>query len=127
MRTEAMKIDALTLRDRIARLDLSGIDFGAFRSQPVSPAGLRVLRYIHDVEFHTVCYLRDLLMTSAHKDPDITSFLTFWNFEEYWHGEAIAKVFANEGARVVLLSRDSVRAEAARARIGCPERTVALS
>ena len=42
-------------------------------------------------------------------------------------GEAIAKVFANEGARVVLLSRDSVRAEAARARIGCPERTVALS
>jgi short-subunit dehydrogenase len=42
-------------------------------------------------------------------------------------GEAIAKVFAHEGASVVLLSRDSARAEAARARIGCPERTVALS
>src|ERR1700687_994307 len=42
-------------------------------------------------------------------------------------GEAIAKVFANEGASVVLLSRDAARAEAARARIGSPERTVALS
>ncbi len=42
-------------------------------------------------------------------------------------GEAIAKVFAEEGASVVLLSRDAARAEAARVRIACPERTVALS
>jgi len=42
-------------------------------------------------------------------------------------GEAIAKRFAAEGASVVLLSRDTARAEAARARIGYPERTVALS
>jgi short-subunit dehydrogenase len=42
-------------------------------------------------------------------------------------GEAIAKVFAGEGASVVLLSRDAGRAEAARVRIGYPERTVALS
>jgi NAD(P)-dependent dehydrogenase (short-subunit alcohol dehydrogenase family) len=33
-------------------------------------------------------------------------------------GEAIAKLFAEHGARVALLSRDSGRAEAARARIG---------
>lgn len=42
-------------------------------------------------------------------------------------GEAIAKLFANEGARIVLLSRDAARAEAARARVGVPERTIALS
>lgn len=42
-------------------------------------------------------------------------------------GEAIAKIFAHEGASVVLLSRDAGRAEAARGRIGYPERTVALS
>src|SRR6266568_6230492 len=42
-------------------------------------------------------------------------------------GEAIAKRFAAEGASVVLLSRDTARAEVARARIGYPERTVALS
>jgi short-subunit dehydrogenase len=42
-------------------------------------------------------------------------------------GEAIAKIFADEGASVVLLSRDAERAEAARARIGHAERTLALA
>jgi len=42
-------------------------------------------------------------------------------------GEAIAKKFAEEGASVILLSRDAARAEAARTRIGHAERTVALS
>lgn len=42
-------------------------------------------------------------------------------------GEAIAGLFAEEGARVVLLSRDAARAEAARTRVGHPERTLALS
>jgi short-subunit dehydrogenase len=42
-------------------------------------------------------------------------------------GEAMAKLFADEGARVVLLSRDAGRAEAARGRIGHAESTLALS
>jgi len=42
-------------------------------------------------------------------------------------GEAIAKTFAQQRARVVLLSRDATRAEAARARIGVPDRTAAFS
>ena len=40
-------------------------------------------------------------------------------------GEAIAKVFADAGASVVLLSRDASRGEAARQRIGHTERTFA--
>jgi short-subunit dehydrogenase len=42
-------------------------------------------------------------------------------------GEAIAKLFAEQGASVILLSRDAARAEAARSRINLPDRTVALS
>src|SRR3984893_543086 len=42
-------------------------------------------------------------------------------------GEAIAKLFADEGASVVLLSRDAERAEAARGRIGHAERTIGLA
>jgi short-subunit dehydrogenase len=42
-------------------------------------------------------------------------------------GEAIAHTFARAGASVVLLSRDAQRAEAARARIGIPDRTAAFS
>jgi short-subunit dehydrogenase len=42
-------------------------------------------------------------------------------------GEAIAKVFADRGARVVMLSRDAARAETARQRIGHAERTIAMA
>src|SRR5260370_2660298 len=42
-------------------------------------------------------------------------------------GEAMAKLFANQGAQVVMLSRDAVRAEAARGRISHPEQTLALA
>jgi short-subunit dehydrogenase len=42
-------------------------------------------------------------------------------------GEALAKLFAEESAYVVLSSRDATRAEAARARVGHPERTQALA
>ena len=49
---------------------------------------------MHDIEHHTVCYLRDLLVTPAHRDPDITTFLTVWSYEEMWHGQALGRVLA---------------------------------
>jgi short-subunit dehydrogenase len=42
-------------------------------------------------------------------------------------GEAIARLFADEGANVVLLSRDAGRAEAARSRLNHPENSLALA
>jgi len=42
-------------------------------------------------------------------------------------GEAIAKIFSDHGASVVMLSRDAARIEAARARIGHCERTLAMA
>lgn len=68
-----------------------------FAERPLSPGALRCLRYMSDVESYTVCYLRDLLVTPSHNDPAITTFLTMWNYEEYWHGEALADVLAAHG------------------------------
>jgi hypothetical protein len=84
-------------KKRTARLAIEDIDFEAFRHEPLDEATLRCLRYMHDVEHHTVCYLRDLLLTPAHQDPEMTTFLTFWNFEEYWHGEALGRVLLAHG------------------------------
>ena len=42
-------------------------------------------------------------------------------------GEAIARIFAERGANIVLLSRDAGRVEAARGRVGYFDRTLALS
>jgi hypothetical protein len=87
-----MSFDMSTYRRLSEKLEVDDIDFDTFRDQPLSPDALRCLRYMHDVENHTVCYLRDVLVTRAHRDPEVTSFLTLWNHEEFWHGEAIAGI-----------------------------------
>ncbi|MGD9703165.1 MAG: ferritin-like domain-containing protein [Acidimicrobiia bacterium] len=92
-----MHIDIDAYRALVSPVRVDDIDFDAFRDEPLAPPVRQCLRYMHDVELHTVCYLRDLLVTSAHRDPTITTFLTFWSFEEYWHGAAISRVLAAHG------------------------------
>jgi hypothetical protein len=92
-----VSIDIDTLVRRSARLQVEDLDLGAFSDQPLDPDTLRCLRYMHDVEGHTVCYLRDMLVTRAHRDPQVTAFLTCWSYEEHWHGEAIGQVLDAHG------------------------------
>ena len=89
-----MAFDLDTYKEITGPLSVDDLDFDSFRSHPVAPDHLRCLRYMHDVEQHTSCYLRNLLNTRAHHDPEISTFLTLWNHEEYWHGEALARVLA---------------------------------
>jgi hypothetical protein len=87
-----MSFDIGAYQRRSEKLATHDIDFDSFRRRPLDPEALRCLRYMHDVESHTVCYLRDILVTRMHRDPEVTSFLTLWNYEEFWHGEAIADI-----------------------------------
>jgi len=89
--------DLETYKRSADRLEIDDLDLDAFRDQPLAPEHLRCLRYMHDVESHTSCYLRNLLNTRAHHDPEITTFLTLWNHEEFWHGEALGRVLAAHG------------------------------
>jgi hypothetical protein len=105
-----MAFDLDTYKRVTGRLEYDDIDLDAFRERPVAEPYLRCLRYMHDVEEHTACYLRNLLNTKAHHDPEITSFLTMWNFEEMWHGEALGAVLAahdepGTNARVAAMRR----------------------
>lgn len=87
-----MRTSIDSYKSRAGRLDLEDIDFDDFSDVPLSAEGLRCLRYMNDIERHTVCYLRELLLTPAHHDPDVTAFLSCWAFEEFWHGEAIGAI-----------------------------------
>ena len=87
-----MRFSIEEFKSRARALPLEGIDFDAFRDQPLDESTLRCLRSIHDVEHHTICYLRDVLVTDAHKDHELTTFMALWAFEEFWHGEALGQV-----------------------------------
>lgn len=114
-------MDLERYKAQTARLNTTDLDFADFARHPLDDDTLRCLRYMHDVENHTVCYLRDLLVTAAHKDPTITSFLTFWNFEEFWHGEALAAVLAAHDEPTEL------RIEGMRRRLGWRDRAAPVA
>src|SRR6185369_16188135 len=59
---------------RSRALDLSGIDWDAIPRNPLSAEAVRTLRYMQDIETHTVVYLRTLLSTRAIDDPDVATF-----------------------------------------------------
>jgi len=109
----AFDVDTYTRNAGRLQTDDLAISEG-FSERPLSPEALRCLQYMHDIEHHTVCYLRDLLVTRAHADPNVTTFLTIWNYEEHWHGEAIGEVLAAHGrpngASRVAAVRRSLRA-----------------
>ncbi len=93
------------------------LDFDEFDRNPLPDNTLRTLRYMCDVEYHTVCYLRDLLTTPSHKEPEIGAFMTMWNREEFWHGEALAAVLAKHG-----ISVDFDELKASRLKLGWKDR-----
>ena len=93
-----MAFDLDRYKEICGRLDYADLDLrAAFGRRPLGPDALRVVRYMHDVEQHTTCYMRNLLNTRAHDDPQITEFLTLWNFEEHWHGDALGDVLRAHG------------------------------
>lgn len=83
------------------------LDLEHFQDNPLSDDTLRVIAYMALVEYHTVCYTRDLLTTPSHKDPVVGTFMTMWNREEFWHGEALAAVLKAHG---IIIEYDELKA-----------------
>ena len=74
------------------KLDISDIDWQAAKDARLTDQERFVLTYFTDIESQTILYLRDLLHTNAIDDPDVIGFLSAWNYEEYFHGKALAKL-----------------------------------
>src|SRR5262249_48509624 len=64
---------------------------------PLPAPALRALRYMQDIESHTVIYLRELLSTHAVDDPELAGFLATWFYEETAHGRVLARFLAAAG------------------------------
>src|SRR5690606_3070466 len=94
----AFDLDRFALSSEPVKMD--DLDFSAFEREPLDAATLRSLRYMCDVEYHTSCCLRDLLVTPSHREEEAGGFMTMWNREEFWHGEALSAVLSRHGINV---------------------------
>ena len=82
---------------RSGALDLTGIDWAEVPRHPVPPEAIRTLSYMQDIESHTIVYLRSLLATRAVDDPEVSTFLACWLYEETFHGIALARFLDASG------------------------------
>jgi len=94
-RTLPFDLDAYVAR--CGRLDLSAIAWDQVPRYPLSPETVRSLRYMQDIESHTIIYLRALLATRAIDDPEVAVFLACWVYEETLHGLTLARFLEAAG------------------------------
>ncbi|MGH2589605.1 MAG: ferritin-like domain-containing protein [Actinomycetota bacterium] len=94
------------------RVDLSGVRWERIAETPVTESEARCLAYMMDIETHTAIFLRDLLVTRAAVEPDVTAFLACWVYEELWHGEAFSR-FLGEAGWILAPDRERVEADVA--------------
>lgn len=82
------------------KVDISDLDLSQAARYPISDDEIRALTYMCDIESHTIVYLRAILNTCAVEDPQTTSFLSCWAYEEFFHGHTIRQFLDAIGAPV---------------------------
>ncbi|MCW5893707.1 MAG: acyl-ACP desaturase [bacterium] len=90
-----MTNDAWWSRSRA--VDVDDIRWDDVPRTPLRPATVRALRYMQDVEAHTIVYLRQLLATRAIDEPAVATFLATWFYEETAHGRALDRFLRAAG------------------------------
>lgn len=78
-------------------IDLSGIDWAEARRVGITEDEAQVMRYMQDTESHSILYLRDLLTGFSARDPEVTTFLACWAYEETYHGRALDRFLVEVG------------------------------
>jgi rubrerythrin len=96
----ALEFDVEKYLRNSRKVDISDIDLSQAARYPVSDDEVRALTYMCDIESHTVVYLRAILNTCAIEDPQTTSFLSCWAYEEFFHGRTIRQFLDAIGAPV---------------------------
>lgn len=79
------------------RVDIEDLDWMACKQAGLEPTEIENLKFFADIESQTVYYFLEVAPLKVARDPDILTFLTMWNYEEYFHSHAITKLLVECG------------------------------
>ncbi|MDQ3010997.1 MAG: acyl-ACP desaturase [Acidobacteriota bacterium] len=97
-----------------AKIETRDIDWEEAKQVGLTEDEKFVLTYFSDIESQTIRYLRMLLQMKIAFKPDVSAFLTTWNYEEFFHGYELANLLSVCGAP---LQEDRVEEVKGRARL----------
>lgn len=92
-----MRVDIGRHLTQSGRITYEDLDWNEARRAGLTDDEVFILTYFSDIESQTIVYMRDVLNTKGVLDPDVLSFLTIWNYEEFYHGQALAKLLETCG------------------------------
>lgn len=96
------------------KVDFDDLDWALARKHGLSKQEIETLIYFADIESQTVHYFLEVSRLKVSRDPELLTFLTMWNYEEYFHSYAITKLLVECGVKVDTASEraEKVRANA---------------
>lgn len=82
------------------RVVIDDLDWEAARRVGLTKQEIESLHYFADIESQTVHYFLEVAKLKVARDPELLTFLTMWNYEEYFHSYAITRLLKECGVPV---------------------------
>jgi rubrerythrin len=82
------------------RVDIEDLDWDLARKHGLSAREVESLKFFADIESQTVYYFLEVAKLEVVRDPELLTFLTMWNYEEYFHSHAITRLMVECGVKL---------------------------
>jgi len=82
------------------KVEFDDLDWTLARRHGLTAQEIDSLGYFADVESQTVFYFLEVAKLQVARQPEFLTFLTMWNYEEYFHSHALTRLLVECGAEV---------------------------
>jgi rubrerythrin len=82
------------------KIQFEDLDWDLARKHGLTESEIRSLHYFADIESQTVHYFLEVSKLRVARDPELLTFLTMWNYEEYFHSHALTRLMEECGVKV---------------------------
>jgi rubrerythrin len=82
------------------KIQFEDLDWDLARKHGLTESEITSLHYFADIESQTVHYFLEVAKLKVSRDPELLTFLTMWNYEEYFHSHALTRLMEEFGVHV---------------------------
>lgn len=82
------------------KVEFEDLDWKLAREVGLTPREVQNLHFFADIESQTVFYMLEVVKLEVSREPDLLTFLTMWNYEEYFHSHALSRLLRECGHEV---------------------------
>ena len=83
------------------RVYIEDLDWDLARKHGLSTKEVESLKFFADIESQTVYYFLEVAKMQLVRNPELLTFLTMWNYEEFFHSQAITRIMEECGVKLM--------------------------